>query len=233
MFGTDLSGKLEELITHGAVKLDSVKETSWRQGIYDACLNEIGKKSYGENLPANLKFLEVSGILNTLLPKLITIAQQNFSTNVSAPDLYNVCRLVRPGDTSEGFRGHFDSHLFTLVTPINIPSSMLSDQDCGQLHYFPKSRKQPRSEIENVLGKLAYKRLNSESGFDKLGQSTSRVVDTFEDYRPLLFLGNTTFHGNSPISLSFKENRMTILTHFFDPSSKFGVGALMRRIRRR
>lgn len=59
------------------------------------------------------------------------------------------------------------------------------------------------------------------------------VIDDFSDYQPLLFTGNTTFHGNSPVQAGASENRMTILTHFFDPFPKFGVGKVMRMLRSR
>ena len=76
--------------------------------------------------------------------------------------------MVRPGDTSEGYRGHFDSHLFTLVTPINIPEYEETN-DIGQLHFFPKTRRTPRNEIQNIYGKIAYK-INSKNGFEKLAK---------------------------------------------------------------
>lgn len=223
---------MDELVRSGAVKLPSVLNAHWRSDTYQACMQDLGEKSYGENLAANLRFLQQSSIITSLLPTLVNLANDHFNMKVSKNDIYNVCRLVRPGDTSEGYRGHYDSHLFTLVTPINIPN-FESVRRVGQLHYFPMARKQPRNEFQNILGKAYTKRFNSEEGFEKLAKLKVRVIDDFQDYRPLLFLGNTTLHGNSPIEANSNENRMTILTHFFDPSPKYGVGAIMRRLRRR
>lgn len=232
MYCENLDSLLEDLLIHGAVKLPTVKNYYWRTETYENCLEEMGTKKYGENLKANMEFLDRSEILTDLLPRLVVIARKKIGVIISENDIYNVCRLVRPGDTSEGYRGHFDSHLFTLVTPINIPD-FGTIRNGGQLHYFPNARRQPRNEFENIIGKAIYKRHNSEKGFEKLGTLKKKITDDFQDYRPLLFLGNTTFHGNSPIHLKANANRMTILTHFFDPSSKFGVGSILRKIRRR
>lgn len=232
MYCDNLDHYLDKLVSKGSVKLPSVQHAGWRSETYDACLSELREKSYGENLPANIKFLEYSAIMTDLLPKLSNLAREKFNINVSKDDVYNVCRLVRPGDISEGYRGHFDSHLFTLVTPINIPD-FRNLRNGGQLHYFPMARAHPKNELHNIIGKAAYKRHNSEEGFDALAKRKKRFTDDFQDYRPLLFFGHTTFHGNAPVQSESKQNRMTILTHFFDPSPKYGIGAIMRKLRRR
>jgi len=58
-------------------------------------------------------------------------------------------------------------------------------------------------------------------------------IATFQDFRPLLFLGRQTFHGNMPVDVSFAGGRLTLLTHFFDPSPPWGVGGILRKIRAR
>lgn len=232
MYCDNLDDYMKVLVGNGAVKLPSVLNAPWRLETYKACMQELGEKSYGENLAANLQFLQRSSIITSLLPTLVDLAKDHFDMKVSKNDVYNVCRLVRPGDTAEGYRGHYDSHLFTLVTPINIPN-FASVRKGGQLHYFPKARQQPKNELQNILGKVATKRFNSEAGFEKFATQKLRIIDDFQDYRPLLFLGNSTFHGNSPVEVNSEENRMTILTHFFDPSPRYGVGAIMRKLRRR
>ena len=228
----NLEQKLAELKMYGATKLTSVKNASWRTEVYNSCLNEIGEKNYGENLPGNLGYLDKALILDTLRPALVKFSRDELGKQVNPEDIYNVCRLVRPGQISEGYRGHFDSHLFTLVTPINIPN-FGEVQNGGQLHYFPKARRHPKNEVENVFGKAKFKKFNSASGFETLAQKTQRNCENFVDYCPLLFLGNTTFHGNAPVEVSSTQNRMTILTHFFDPSPKYGVGKMLRILRRR
>ena len=232
MFDIDLEPYFKSLFEKGFVYFPSISDCDWRQDVYANCMEQIYTKSYAENLPANLNFLDQTGISRILAPALLEKAKEYFSISCKVNDIYNVCRLVRPGDTSEGYRGHFDSHLFTLVTPINIPEYPEMD-DIGQLHFFPNARKMPKYEIQNIAGKIAYKRYNSKSGFEALANKTASITETFRDYRPVLFVGNTTFHGNAPVNSSSQFNRMTILTHFFDPSPKYGVGNLMRLVRRR
>ena len=160
MFNIDLEPYFKSLFEKGYVYFPSITDCEWRQDVYADCMKQIKTKSYAENLPANLNFLEQTGISRILAPALQERAKQYFSISCAVDDLYNVCRLVRPGDTSEGYRGHFDSHLFTLVTPINIPEYQETD-DIGQLHFFPNTRKMPKYEIQNIAGKIAYKRYNS------------------------------------------------------------------------
>lgn len=228
----NIDSDLASLVKDGAVKLSPVSKFEWRQEVYEECMEEIGSRSYGENLNGNKNLIRHMEIKETLTPKLVKVAKEHFGLTVNQTDVYNITRLVRPGDNSEGFRGHFDSHLFTLVTPINIPN-FCSIQNSGQLYYFPKVRNFPKNEIKNILQKAYYKRFNSASGFEKLGNSTKKSIDNFSDYRPLLFVGTTTFHGNAPVQQTSNQNRMTILTHFFDPSHKYGIGALMRKLRNR
>ena len=232
MYFQNLDELTTGLLENGAVKLPSVLNAPWRTRVLEGCLSEIGTKTYGVNLPSNIWFLNEAGILSELLPKLVKLADKLVSINVNENDIYNVCRVVRPGDRTEGYRGHFDSHLFTLVTPIQIPH-VLDTKNVGQLHYFPNLRRQPKTELQNISGKIYYKKFNSEEGFDDLSKRKYRVINDFNDYCPLLFLGNTTFHGNSPIDDKFKDNRVTILTHFFDPAPKFGIGNIMRILRSR
>ena len=232
MFDIDLEPYFKSLFERGFVHFPSILDRKWRKDVYTSCMEQINSKSYAENLPANLKFLDQVGISRFLAPALAESAKKYFNVSCKVNDIYNVCRLVRPGDTSEGYRGHFDSHLFTLVTPINIPEYPETD-DIGQLYFFPNARKMPKYEFQNIVGKIAFKRYNSRSGFEALANKTDRITETFRDYRPILFVGNTTFHGNAPLNSGSQFNRMTILTHFFDPSPKYGIGNLMRLLRRR
>ena len=231
-YWNNIDADLTKLLQNGYVKLPSIFNTELRSSVYRSCLDEIAENTYAENLPSNIEFVKNFGILENLKPKLFEIGRKYFSKNISSEDVYNICRLVRPGDENEGYRGHFDSHLFTLVTPINIPDNENIEHG-GQLHIYPKARPYPKNEVANIYGKARYKSYNSEKGFEALGKKTQMLTNDFNDYRPLLFIGNTTFHGNSPIQSNSIGNRMTILTHFFDPSPRFGVGRLVRKLRKR
>jgi hypothetical protein len=227
-----LEEKLKELLLNGYCKFPSTRDLLANSDIYEECLTELREKTFGENLTGNEKLLSILGITEFLAPKLHNLAVNKFNYKGNVGNIYNVCRLVRSGDTSEGFRGHFDSHLFTLVTPIQIPDAQKT-QNNGKLHFFPNARGHPKNEMVNILGKIKFKKFNNEKGFSNLSKKIVRKTETFQDYQPLLFLGNTTYHGNSPVQGDNQENRMTILTHFYDPSPRYGIGAILRKIRNR
>ena len=130
------------------------------------------------------------------------------------------------------YRAHFDSHLFTMVLPIKIPKP-LNSGTAGDLIYFPKARKPPKNEIHNFIGKALHKRFATKKGIENFSQIKNKKVDNFDDYRPLLFFGNTTLHTNKQVSSDCSSYRLTLLAHFFDPSPKYGVGGILRLIRSR
>ena len=125
----------------------------------------------------------------------------------------------------------FDSHLFTLVTPVVIPKA--NDSESGQLILFPKIRKEPKLEILNILGKLRYKIFyGNKKGFDNLISKNKHVELDFTNLNPVLFLGRQSFHGNRSFAKLPDGIRITLLTHFFDPNSK-GIGNILRKLRNR
>ena len=60
----------------------------------------------------------------------------------------------------------------------------------------------------------------------RLARSNECYRESFHDYSPLLFISNTTLHTNLPVSIDCSGPRLTLLAHFFDPSPKYGKGAL-------
>jgi len=178
------------------------------------------------------KFLDELAIEKYLTPKLHKIASEVFSYKGDDSNQYHVARKVEPGNAKEMFRAHFDSHLFTMVLPIKIPETS-NNGTAGDLIYFPYARKVPGNEITNFIGKAYYKRYASKEGMEKFSSNSSRKIDDFRDYQPLLFVGNTTLHTNYPVSPDCSSYRLTLLAHFFDPSPKYGVGGLLRLIRNR
>ena len=88
------------------------------------------------------------------------------------------------------------------------------------------------SDFSSLLSVTSEVLFSSET-VSKFSLSSSQKVENFKDYQPLLFIGNTTLHTNYPVSSSCASYRLTLLAHFFDPSSKYGVGGLLRLIRNR
>lgn len=108
---------LEELLLNGYARLPSIENFD-----LDNLANNISKDMQGETfkeLSLNHKnFLDFLGITEILTPKLLKIATEKFKYRGKILDQYHVARRVEPGNSKEFYRGHFDSHLFTLVLPI-------------------------------------------------------------------------------------------------------------------
>ena len=176
--------------------------------------------------------LDALKIEQILAPRLLAIARKQMGYKGDISNQYHIARRIGPGDYSEAYRAHFDSHLFTLVLPIKIPTSA-SGGAVGDLIYFPKARNSPKSEFENFFGKVAHKKFGSEPGITKFAKGHKMETDDFKDNQPLLFVGNTTLHANRQVSVDCMGDRLTLLAHFFDPSPKYGVGEILRVIRNR
>ena len=113
-------------------------------------------------------------------------------------DQYHIARIVDPGKSSESYRGHFDSHCFTLVIPLHIPEYSGSGY-IGELVFFPKARNFPKNEFVNLIQKLLFKLFSNKKGFSRLSKKTDMIENDFSDFRPLLFIGHQTFHGNKEL----------------------------------
>ena len=227
----DIDSKLKQLINQGYVKLPSLNQFDLDSLASDIS-NEMGSLTFKESGSRHKEFLEKLEVNKFLTPKLLEIAQDIFNFKGDMSNQYHIARKVEPGNSKEMFRAHFDSHLFTMVLPIKIPD-FCEDGTAGDLIYFPQSRKVPKNEITNFIGKIYYKKYASKKGIEKFSLNKKRNVDNFKDYQPLLFIGNTTLHTNYPVSHSCSSYRLTLLAHFFDPSPKYGVGSLLRFIRNR
>lgn len=230
-YWSDLDNRLEKLIRYGSVKLPTLKEIdliSFGKKIS----NELGKLTFKELSATHKSFLDYLEVNKYLAPRLYQLAIKNYDFKGEITDQYHIARKVVPGDSKEQFRAHFDSHLFTIVFPIQIP---LADKntDVGQLIYFSNIRNQPKNELSNFSTKLYFKRYASKKGIEKLSNNHKMDLENFEDYQPILFLGNTTLHTNYPVSSNCSEPRITLLAHYFDKSSKYGIGNLLRIFRNR
>ena len=230
-YWSDIDSRLENLLNDGYVKLPSLRMLNLEH-IASNISDEMGSLTFKELGLCHKNFLDELAIEKYLTPKLHKIASEVFSYKGDDSNQYHVARKVEPGNATEMFRAHFDSHLFTMVLPIKIPETS-NNGTAGDLIYFPYARKVPGNEITNFVGKAYYKRYASKEGMEKFSSNSSKKVDDFRDYQPLLFIGNTTLHTNYPVSPDCSSYRLTLLAHFFDPSPKYGVGGLLRLIRNR
>lgn len=227
----DIDTRIEKLVSNGYVKLPTLKNFDL-EFFANNISKEMGILTFKEFGPSHKEFLNNLEIDKYLTPKLYELAKKTFKYKGDYSNQYHIARKVEPGNSKEMFRAHFDSHLFTMVLPIKIPD-FCEDGTAGDLIYFPQSRKVPKNEITNFIGKTYYKKYASKKGIEKFSLNKNRNVDNFKDYQPLLFIGNTTLHTNFPVSHSCSSYRLTLLAHFFDPSPKYGVGSLLRMIRNR
>lgn len=230
-FWDDIDLRLEELINSGAVKLPSLEEFK----LDDIATNvtaDMNGATFTELCATHKSFLESINLEKILTPKLFDIARNHMGYRGDISDQYHIARCIEPGNSKEMYRAHFDSHLFTLVLPIRIPIAN-SGGTVGDLIYFPNARNAPKTELSNFFGKLYHKKYASKSGIEKFSANRQRITDDFSDYKPLLFLGNKTLHTNRQVSSDCSSHRLTLLSHFFDPSPKYGVGGLARWIRAR
>ena len=189
------------------------------------------RKTHIQDSQLHLKYLKK--IEKFILPELIKKVPKHLKKNVRKNDLYNITKIVRPYEISESDRSHFDSHLFTLITPINIPKSS-SKVNRGQLVVFQKLRKEPMNELFNLLGKLYYFIFySSPQKLQKLFDTKNYIELDFYDMVPVIFLGRQCFHYSMPFESNNNECHILLITHFFDPSPFWSVGNVNRYIRNR
>tara|TARA_B100001057_G_C22851025_1_gene950973 strand:+ start:1910 stop:2617 length:708 start_codon:yes stop_codon:yes gene_type:complete len=230
-YWSDIEQRLEKLLKDGFVKLPSLK-------IYDLdkvsknISDEMGGSTFKELGSNHENFLDTLKISKYLTPRLYDIAKRVHKFNGKISDQYHIARKVNPGNSKEMYRAHFDSHLFTMVIPIQIPTSMI-DGTAGELIYYPNSRKMPKNEIVNIIGKTMHKKYASKEGLEKFSLLHKEYIENFLELEPIIFMGNTTLHTNHPVTEDCSTYRLTLLAHFFDNSPRFGIGSLLRLLRNR
>ncbi len=219
-----------KLITEGYTALPQISNNRITiEEINDLIANK--DKTYTSFTVFHKKYIEEKNIYSELKKDLKAIACKYYKNNIDYDDTYEITRITKGTQGSEAYLGHFDSHLFTLVTPIVIPRT--NSEESGHLILFPKIRKEPKSEVLNILGKAFYKKYHSKEKFLKLMKSKSFAEFDFKDETPILFLGRVSLHGNRGFADNMSSHRITLLTHFFDPSPKYGVGNILRMLRSR
>lgn len=227
----DIDSLLKPLINNGYVKLPSL-DLFDLDSVAESINAEMKGETFAELCPSHKLFLRDLDLDNTLTPKLFEIAKNVLGYKGEISNQYHIARRVDPGNSKEMFRAHFDSHLFTMVLPIKIPTA-LDGGTIGDLIYFPNARKSPKNEVSNIFGKATHKRFASKKGLEIFAKSHNQLIDDFSDYSPLLFIGNTTLHTNKQVSQDCSSYRLTLLAHFFDPSPRFGAGGILRMLRNR
>tara|TARA_B110001450_G_scaffold241185_1_gene250480 strand:- start:6002 stop:6682 length:681 start_codon:yes stop_codon:yes gene_type:complete len=218
-----------ELFDKGFVELPQLVYDGPKD-IFKTISKELNK-TYNSDVDFHNQYLKKKNITTKLRDNLVELSKNKFGITAKKNDIYTICRIVQSYDNLESYRGHFDSHLFTLVTPVLIPKA--NDPESGQLILFPKIRKEPTNELGNFLGKLKFNLLHAnKKGFKNLMQNKNYKELNFNNLNPVLFLGRQSFHGNRSFAKAPDGIRVTLLTHFFDPSSG-GIGAILRKIRNR
>ena len=228
-YWNDIDIRLEKLIKEGYVKLPSLDFFNLNS-ISENINKDMNGKTFSELVKSHKAFLDELDLEKYLAPKLYEIACKFFDYKGELSNQYHIARCVEPGNIKEHYRAHFDSHLFTLVLPLKIPLAQKGGTT-GDLIYFPNARRRPKHEFTNFLGKIIYKKYASKKGLDFFALNHEKIIDDFQDYCPLLFMGNTTLHTNKQVSPDCSSYRLTLLAHFFDPSPKYGVGSLVRTLR--
>lgn len=231
-YSDSISINFEELTRNGYLRLPSLSGYCDLEDWSKKIILSNNFATFTEAKEQHISFLEELGITTTLTDKLYEYARSKLNYCGDKRNQYHIARYIEPKNNKESYRSHYDSHLLTLVLPMQIPKAS-SQYSTGQLVYKPNARRDPKNEIENIFQKISSKKYAYASGITKLMGSEGVLVENFVDYCPLLFLGRTTLHTNLPMSEFCNTSRLTLLAHFFDPNPTHGIGAFLRLLRRR
>ncbi|MBN43992.1 MAG: hypothetical protein CML94_00515 [Rhodobiaceae bacterium] len=226
----DIDIHLNDLIENGYCYLPPINNLFDNTKYFKFILKDTATNTYNENNKIHKNILHDYGFKTILIPKLYQLAKENFSFEGNIDNQYHIVRNVNSTQKSESYRGHFDSHIFTMILPMHIPKDEKGNVCGGDLVFFPNLRNKPVYELINIYQKIFYKKFNSPEGFRKLSKINKKITENFSDYRPLIFLGIQTLHGNLKLE---NDTRQTLLSHFFDPSPEWGIGSILRKIRNR
>ena len=228
----NISQELENLIRLGFCKFPSLKSLKNFEEIRKDIILSQDDKTYKEENFFHYRILKLIKFEEKFLPHLKELAREKFKIKGNLDKPYMIKRTVKPGEKFEGYRAHFDSHLFTLVIPINIPTET-NIFNRGQLIFFPNIRKFNTNEFINIFQKMYFKRFNNDEKIGQLSKKHEMKVESFDNYEPILFLGYRTLHMNKCMDEKNKQSRITLLCHYYDASPKYGIGNILRLIRNR
>ncbi len=189
------------------------------------------KRTHIQDSPLHLKYFKK--IEKFIIPELLKKVPKHLKKDIKDNNIYRITKIVDPFEISESDRAHFDSHLFTLITPINIPKSS-SKINRGQLFVFNKLRQEPKNELFNFFGKLYYFLFySSPKQIHKLLNKKKYVELDFYDMVPVIFLGRQCLHYSMPFESNGNKSHILLITHFFDPSPLWSISNINRFIRNR
>jgi hypothetical protein len=227
----NLDDQLEILLEKGYTFLPDLKLET--KNIKELNLEKYGTRAHIKDTELHNFYLKQHNIKKILIPELIKKANKLHQKNINPNDLYCITKIIKPYQISDSDKPHFDSHLFTLVTPVKIPKSN-SKEYFGQLGLFIKIRKEPSNEFFNFLSKLYFFIFfRNEKNLKKLKNKINCVELGFQDMIPVIFLGRQCYHYSMPFYSAKPESHVLLITHFFDPGPKWGIGNINRYLRNR
>jgi len=119
MYSYSVDKVIQDLNHHGFAKLPSIHSLVEKNNYFEIFQNEDQQKTYKENSSAHLKLIDDMDL------KKLFVALYNhgkvLGLRIDKMDQYFISRYVKNGQSSEGYRGHFDSHFITIVLPVLIP----------------------------------------------------------------------------------------------------------------
>ena len=127
-----------ELLKNGYTSLPQIKNDFISKEEIDELISKRDKV-YTSGTSFHKKYIKENKIYTHLKEDLKNLAKKYYKNNLEYDDTYEITRITKGSQKSESYLGHFDSHLFTLVTPVLIPETNSSES--GQLIVFPKIRK--------------------------------------------------------------------------------------------
>ena len=222
---------IQEVLENGFCKLKPLKDFVDLDKFYYEFIHDKNLGNYTSSHKVHRNLIDVLDLNSNLFTYLFQAAKINFNYRGNPEDQYHISRHVKPGENNESYRAHFDSHIFTIVFPIKIPNN--NSLSNGELVIFPRIRRDYQNELTNTLEKIYYKRYANKKSFEKFAEKKKALVISFEDTAPIVFLGRSTLHSNRPLQVESGSSRLTFLTHLYDPSPKWGVGEILRKIRAR
>lgn len=125
-----------------------------------------------------------------------------------------IARCVTPGDSSESFKAHLDSHRYTVVVPLSIPKNNFASPNRGQLVLLPKYVPVNLVGFRVTMLKLFLKMLPKRS-WSYFYEARSDRFHQFDlsEREILVFDGYHGLHFNLPVDESCDSRRVTLLIH--------------------